>query len=372
MEKSLTLVIDDAVYGYQQLFSKFGKIIALPGRKIDKNCVKNADILIVRSRTKVDKNLLSGSKVCFVGSAVSGLDHIDINYLKHAHICFFSAQAANANAVAEYVISALVNLEADFQFRLSDKSLAIIGVGNVGAHLYTKVKMLGIKIYLHDPPKLEKENLIMQKKMVHFSKDNLIQESFSKECFTKAEFVDLKTALTADIISMHTPLTKMGKYPSFHLLGAHNFHHINKNTILINTARGGVIDESVWQKTPTLANVIDCWENEPHINQILRKNAYLATPHIAGHSVDAKFTASSMVYKALCRFMGEVPSENLKNPIETVSINIKNVTTLKNTLNKIYDFKQDSPALLSAKAFENYRRHYPKRYEWKHFKHFKQ
>ena len=364
MEKSLTLVIDDAVYDYQALFSEFGKIIALPGREIDKNCIKNADILIVRSRTKVDKNLLSGSKVRFVGSAVSGLNHIDENYLKCARIHFFSAQGANANAVAEYVISALVNLAADFQFELSNKSLAIIGVGNIGTRLYAKAKILGIKTYLHDPPKLEKENLTMQKKMTYSAENNLIQENF-----TRAEFVNLKTALTADIISIHTPLTKKGKYPSFHLLGAHNFHRISTNTIIINTARGGVIDESIWQKTPNFANVIDCWENEPHINQILRKNAYLATPHIAGHSIDAKFKASFMVHQALRCFMGKIPSENLKSLIEAININIKSPATLKNMLKQVYDFKQDSPALLSAKTFEHYRRHYPKRYEWQNFKH---
>jgi erythronate-4-phosphate dehydrogenase len=151
-------------------------------------------------------------------------------------------------------------------------------VGNVGSRLAAKAELMGIKTLLNDPPREDTEDL--------------------------PEFVDLDVALSADIVTFHTPLTFDGEHPSYQLLNAKNFHNITNETIVINAARGGVIIEDIWQKTQTKVNIIDCWENEPSINQTLQKNAYWATPHIAGHSVNAKFMGSFMVYEALCKFIG--------------------------------------------------------------------
>jgi erythronate-4-phosphate dehydrogenase len=127
-----------------------------------------------------------------------------------------------------------------------------------------------------------------------------------------------------------------------------------------------VIVEDIWQKTQTKVNVIDCWENEPNINQSLQKNAYLATPHIAGHSVDAKFMGSFMVYEALCEFTNTPQDKDIVKLINPEKLSV-NQNTLKDTLNSIYDFKQDTVAIANIKNFENYRRNYPIRYEWHHF-----
>ncbi len=337
----MKLVIDDACYAHKEIFSHFGNISTIAGRDINSTSVKNADILIVRSRTKVNHVLLDGSQVKFVGSTVTGLDHIDQDYLKAKGIKFFSAQGCNSMAVAEFVISAIVNLADDLDFDYRKKTLGIIGIGNVGARLAKKAKLMGIKTLLNDPPRQMYENL--------------------------PNFVDLKTTLSADIVTFHTPLTVNGKYPSYQLLNENNFHYILDKTILFNVARGGIIKETVWQEYKTLANIIDCWEDEPNINLKLQNTAYLATPHIAGHSIDAKFIGSFMVYEALCDFLGKKQDSNIKNLINLDKLSI-NKDNLKNTLNKIYDFRQDAKAIQDINNFEDYRRNYPVRYEWHHFK----
>ncbi len=337
----MKLVIDDTVWGFEEIFSDFGEIVTLPGRQINRQILLDCDILIIRSRTRVNKELLQGTKVQFVGSTVAGLDHVDETYLYENNIAFASAQGCNANAVAEYVISAISNLANDYSFDLSDKTLGIIGVGNVGSRLDFKAKQLGITTLLNDPPRQEIEG--------------------------KEGFVDLNTALSADIVTFHIPLTFSNSHPTHHLLGGHNFELITQDTIVINTARGGIIDENLWLKTKTKANVIDCWEEEPNINTKLQSLAYWATPHIAGHSIDAKFMGSYMIYKELCRFTKTPLKNEFENLISPATVTI-NENTLHETLNAIYPFIEDHLAIKDILKFEDYRRNYSDRFEWRHFK----
>ena len=336
----MKIVIDDACYAHQEIFANLGRVIPIPGKEITKDAVKDADILIVRSRTKINKNLLDGSKVSFVGSAVAGLDHVDQNYLKEANIQFFSAQGCNAMAVAEFVITTILNLSNRYGFDIQSKTLGIIGVGNVGSRLNEKAKILGIPTLLNDPPRQERGDDV--------------------------NFVDLETALSADIISFHTPLDFGGNHPTYHLLNKDNFHLIGHDSIIFNAARGGVIDESIWQEKTTMANIIDCWENEPNINQKLLSSAFLATPHIAGHSIDAKFKGSYMVYEALCEFLNVEIDPKITNMINPVKLQLTG-DNLRDCLNEIYDFSKDRQALDKPIEFERYRRNYPIRYEWHHF-----
>ena len=336
----MKLIIDDACYAYDDIFSQFGEIITMAGRDINADSVKEADILIVRSRTQVNQALLDGSTIKFVGSTVAGLDHVDQQYLQDNNIEFFSAQGCNSMAVAEFVISAIVNLADELDFDYTNKTLGIIGVGNVGSRLAAKADLMGIKTLLNDPIRQENENL--------------------------PNFVDLDTALSADIVTFHTPLTFDGKHPSYQLLNETNFHNITSQTIIFNAARGGVIVEDIWEKTQTKVNIIDCWENEPNINQTLQKGAYWATPHIAGHSVDAKFMGSFMVYEALCDFSGQEQDKSIVNLINPGALKLKS-DNLLDSLNEVYDFKKDTVAIKNIENFEYYRRNYPIRYEWHHF-----
>ena len=336
----MKLLIDDAVWGSNQIFSEFGEVFTLPGREIRSESLKDFDALIVRSRTRVDEKLLRDANIKFVGSTVAGLDHIDKNYLEDNAITLSSAQGCNANAVSEYVISAIANLSKDYGFKLSNKTLGIIGVGNVGRRLEVKAKQLGMKTLLNDPPREALEG-----------SDN---------------FTSLESALNADIVTFHTPLTYSGPHPTYKLLDSHNFKHINNDAIVINAARGGIINETVWEKTQTKANIIDCWENEPNINLNLQKSAYWATPHIAGHSIDAKFMGSFMIYKDLCKYIKKPLNDNIEHLINP-ELKIIRENNLHETLNSIYSFHADDKAIQDISNFENYRRNYPERYEWRHF-----
>ena len=336
----MKLMIDDAVWGFDQIFSEFGEVVTLPGRQISNESLQDCDALIVRSRTRVDEELLRNSKIQFVGSTVAGLDHIDQPYLEDNAITLSSAQGCNSNAVAEYVISAIANLSHDYNFKLSDRTLGIIGVGNVGRRLDFKAKQLGIKTLLNDPPRESAEGC--------------------------EHFVSLEEALGADIVTFHTPLTFSGIYSTHNLLDSHNFNHIKKDAIIINAARGGIINELIWEKTPTKANIIDCWENEPNINPTLQKSAYWATPHIAGHSIDAKFMGSFMIYKDLCKYIKKPLNDNIEHLINP-ELRIIRENNLHETLNSIYSFQADDKAIQDISNFEDYRRNYPERYEWRHF-----
>ena len=333
-------MIDDAVWGFDQIFSEFGEVVTLPGRQISNESLQDCDALIVRSRTRVDEELLRNSKIQFVGSTVAGLDHIDQPYLEDNAITLSSAQGCNSNAVAEYVISAIANLSHDYNFKLSDRTLGIIGVGNVGRRLDFKAKQLGIKTLLNDPPRESAEG--------------------------SEHFVSLEEALGADIVTFHTPLTFSGIYSTHNLLNSHNFNHIKKDAIIINAARGGIINELIWEITPTKANIIDCWENEPNINPTLQKSAYWATPHIAGHSIDAKFMGSFMIYKDLCKYIKKPLNDNIEHLINP-ELRIIRENNLHETLNSIYSFQADDKAIQDISNFEDYRRNYPERYEWRHF-----
>lgn len=336
----MNLLIDENTYKYKEIFSEFGNIETFSAENISNIDIKKFDILIARSTIKINKQLLQNSNIKFIGSTVSGIDHIDENYLQEKNIFLATAKGCNANSVAEYVISAIINLANDYKFNLKDKTLAIIGFGNIGKKVNKLAQHLNIKTILNDPLVEKKDKSV--------------------------KFNNLEVALKADIISFHTPLTFTGDNATYNLLDKHNFHLVKKDAIIINTARGKIINESIWQKTPTKANIIDCWQQEPNINKQLKKTAYWGTPHIAGHSINAKYMGSYMIYKELCSFYNRKENKNIKDLLSIEKQVIKE-NNLKDTLNAIYYFAEDSAAIDDINNFTNYRKNYPKRYEWKNF-----
>jgi len=351
MTPQKTLIIDDAIPYANEIFSHLGKVITLPGKNIDTQAIRHADALIVRSRTQVNQALLNNSTVQFVGSTVVGLDHIDQTYLQQHGISFYSAQGCNANSVAEFIITALFDLAEYFEFNLSEKTLGIVGVGHVGKLVHQKAKVLGITCLLNDPPRERKER-------------------------GGGIFVSLDECLTADIITFHTPLTTTGEDATFDLLSAKRLQQIKPHQIIINAARGGIINEATWSQTQTRANVIDCWENEPKISPPLYQTAYLATPHIAGHSLEAKIAGSKMVYQALCNAWQVAPKTDWKNflppPPETIILSPqKNLqTTLHRLFTQTHNIHNDDHAIRGTnmeevhQKYEYYRRNFPIYREW--------
>ncbi len=274
----------------EEVFSSLGDVRLLPGREWNCQQIKDADCLLVRSVTPVNESLLAGSAVQFVGTATSGTDHIDVDYLNSRNICFVDALGANAQSVAEYVISSLLILNRRHDLDLVNLTVGIIGYGQVGSRLVDMLEKLGITCLVNDP---------------------LLE---TQAC--ERHFVSLEESLTADVISLHVPLTMNGDYPTFNLINAEVLQALPTDTIIINSARGGIVDETALLNAiqqNTLRAVIDCWSGEPQINVALANSSVLATAHIAGYSADGKLRGTEMLYRRVCEYLHEQPEWHLQD-----------------------------------------------------------
>lgn len=241
----------------------------------------NTEFLLVRSTAKVDENLLKGTNVKFVGTATSGLEHIDIDYLQKNAIEFASAAGANSNSVAEYVIYSIL-----FWFHqtkhIDNNKIGIIGFGNIGAKVAKYLDDMGLEYVVNDP-------IVENEKNTKYDYQNL-------------NFVSLDEIIeTCNIITTHVPLTTEGEYKTLNLLNGERIWRIKPNCLLICTSRGGICNEkAMLSRKDDLNFIIDVWENEPYVdNRELISTALLATPHIAGHSFCGKLKGSLMLAEKL-------------------------------------------------------------------------
>lgn len=275
----MKIVADANIVDVSALYEAHGDLQLLSGREIRAADVRDADALLVRSITKVDARLLEGSKVRFVATATSGTDHLDLNYLRAAGITVADAAGSNANAVVEYVLASLAQLIIAKELDLGGKHVAIIGFGHVGRRLYESLSSLSIPCVLCDP-------------FVAAQQGSL-------------NICSLEEALQAPIISLHVPFTTDGTHPTFHMLDERRLVELLPGTILINAARGEVIDNFALtqrlRQNSELTTLLDCWENEPNISAELLRLTRIGTPHIAGYSVEAKRSASERNYEAFLR-----------------------------------------------------------------------
>jgi erythronate-4-phosphate dehydrogenase len=286
----MKIVIDENIAFAREFFSGIGDVETYPGRQLTREEVKDADVLLVRSVTKINKALLAGTCVKFVGTCTIGVDHVDQDYLAENEIGFANAAGCNAGAVADYVLSALAALALAKNFSINDKCIGIIGRGNVGRRLTARLENMGVECLCVDPP---------------------LQRRGIKGLMTLDEVIN-----RADIISLHTPLTKTGADATFHMINAQRLQQLKPGAILINTSRGAVINNqqllSQLVKEQELMVVLDVWENEPFINIELLKHVALATQHIAGYSLEGKITGTAMIYKAVCDFLNKPVTVDVK------------------------------------------------------------
>ena len=266
----------------KECFSSIGDITLVGGRDVTPELVKDADILLVRSITRVNADLLAGSSVKFVATATIGVEHIDQDYLAQNGIGFASAPGSNANSVAEYIVAALLTLGKKHKFQLEGKSIGIVGVGNVGSWVETKCRAMGMKVVLNDPP------------LAHQTGDD--------------KYRPLDEVYDCDFITLHTPLTQDGLDATWHLADEQFFDSMKQGAFFINSSRGKVQDEtalkSAMQSGKLGGVVLDVWETEPKVDPWLLRNVDLSTPHIAGYSFDGKVAGMIMIYEAYCRHFG--------------------------------------------------------------------
>lgn len=283
---TLRIVADADILSVETGFRELGELALVPGREISRDVLHQADVLLVRSITRVDAALLQGTSVRLVGTATSGTDHVDTGYLQQQGIQFCDARGSNANAVADYCYTALAQLFARRKVDPGALTFAIIGAGRVGGLFIRRLRAHGIQCVAHDP--FLGESAI----------DSLIQIG--------VRMVDLETALAADVVSLHVPLTTSGPHPTYHMLGADRLELLSTGGILVNTSRGAVVSNNdlrqVLATRRDLSVVLDVWENEPAIDTGLLDRVTVATPHIAGYSIEAKLDATAMLRRQVCEF----------------------------------------------------------------------
>ncbi|WP_010420268.1 4-phosphoerythronate dehydrogenase [Anaerophaga thermohalophila] len=347
----MKIVIDDKILFVKGVLDSLADVTYLPGASIGAVDVKDADGLIVRTRTKVNRELLEGSNVKAVVSATIGTDHMDIPWLEENNIAWANAPGCNSGSVKQYIASVFAALEMNY-FPLRGKTLGIIGVGNVGSKVVAVGKAFGMKVLLNDPPRKEKE------------------PDFPN--------VDLNVLLQlSDVVTFHVPLTREGKYPTYHLLNDTTLLMMKRGSVLINSSRGEVVNERVLMKGLSSGlierGVLDVWENEPEISLELQRRLMIGTPHIAGYAVDGKANGSAAAIRFMSRQfhlgLDEWYPENLPVPGDmTVSIddgderlNLRIAKAVAAT----YDVTEDSRRLTeNPEKFEELRGNYPVRREF--------
>jgi erythronate-4-phosphate dehydrogenase len=291
--------------------------------------------LLVRSVTQVNEKLLAGSRVRFVGSATIGSDHLDLDWLAQQGITVTTAPGCNARSVVDYVLTALVHLAHRFDFDLSGRVLGVVGLGNVGYLLAKDASSLGLTVIGCDP--FVRRADIAQTDLMHL-------------------------LATADIVSLHTPLTRGGDHPTFHLLHAGNLPALKPGAILLNSGRGAVIDNQALlqflQARPQhlLATVLDVWENEPLPDRELVSAVTIATPHIAGYSLEGRWGGTEQVYQAVCRFLGIAPQHRLDEflppvrMLSPVATDGSDWAVVQRLLQQVYPLCNDDAAMRNTLA----------------------
>lgn len=321
----MRIIVEKNIPYVSGILEKYAEVEYLSYDEINAHAVKDADALLVRTRNRCDASLLEGSRCKFIGTATIGTDHIDLDYCQSHGITVKNAPGCNAPAVAQYVMSSIGYwLKKEYIKSTSGITLGIVGVGHVGSIVARWAKKLGFKVLLNDPPLRRATN----------SSDLLPLSKLMND---------------ADIITLHTPLTTTGIDATYHLAGQPFINALQNCRLLINAARGEVMDNAAlveFMDSSSIKDVVvDCWENEPHINKQLLKKAFIATPHIAGYSEEGKKRATAMILEALSQHFGwelELPV------VETPAEGACDVTLEK--IMESYNPLADTQALKSAIA----------------------
>ncbi|MFH0992350.1 MAG: 4-phosphoerythronate dehydrogenase [bacterium] len=281
MAERLRIVVNKHTPYAVEAFQQFGDVIALDTLAVTPEAVRDADILIVRSETKVNEALLKESSVRFVGTVTIGTDHVDLEYLSSRGIAFASAPGCNSKSVTEYIASVLLHIAVQEKFALKGKTIGVVGAGNVGSKVVVMAQSLGMRVLQNDPP--------------------------LRRATGDPTYLPLDELMDADFITLHVPLTKTGEDATVHLFDEHRIARMKPGAVLINTSRGPVVEPEALKRALRArhlgAAVLDVWKGEPLVDPELLGFCLFGTPHIAGHSLDGKVNGLRMVFDKLCEFL---------------------------------------------------------------------
>lgn len=353
----MRILADENIPLVEDFFAEHGEIRRMPGRSINRASLEQAEVLLVRSVTRVDRELLEGSAVRFVGTCTIGTDHLDIDYFEEAGIGWASAPGCNARGVVDYVLGSLLALAERDGAELADRRYGVVGAGQVGGRLVEVLRGLGWNVRVCDPLRQARE---------------------------VGEFVGLDEILAeCDVISLHTPLTLEGAHSTFHLLNQSRLQQLRPGAWLINAARGAVVDNAALReqltKRPDIQAVLDVWEGEPQADVELARLCRIATPHIAGYSLDGKLRGTAQIYEAFCVSKGLAPTVDLDElmpdaPLRGLSFNASATPhdVLATICRAVYDPRNDDAAFRRSligdeeqrrSGFDLLRKQYPPRRE---------
>jgi erythronate-4-phosphate dehydrogenase len=353
----MLIVADENIPLLDAFFAGFGEIRRVPGRAIDRATVEQADVLLVRSVSNVNRALLEGSKVRFVGTCTIGTDHLDLDYFQQAGITWSSAPGCNARGVVDYVLGSLLTLAEIEGADLTQRTYGVVGAGEVGGRLVKVLQGLGWNVRVCDPPRQAAEG-----------GDYVSLEQIIEQC---------------DVISLHTPLDKQGPQATWHLFDKNRLNQLKPGSWLINASRGPVIDNAALRQVllerEDLQAVLDVWEGEPEVDVALAELCVLATPHIAGYSLDGRQRGTAQIYQALCEFLGQPEQVRLNDLLpapwlSAVTLNADSdpAWALAMLCRGVYDPRRDDAnfrrSLVGSvseqrAAFDALRKHYPLRRE---------
>lgn len=352
----IRIIADDKIPFLKGVLEPFAEVIYRPGKLISRNAAQNADALLVRTRTCCDEKLLQDTPVQFIATATIGFDHIDTGYCEKHGIRWTNAPGCNASSVTQYIAAALLSIAQKDEFLLREKTIGIVGVGNVGSKIEHLARSFGMQILLNDPPRERKEG--------------------------HNRFVTLEKVLKeSDILSLHVPLTKEGPDRTFHLINRETIGVIKPNAWLINTSRGEVAETLALREAlsamKVAGSVLDVWEGEPMADPGLIKASFLATPHIAGYSAEGKANGTAMIIRELARHfhlpLNDWYPRGLPEPIRPEIIihttNKSPQAIIKEAVLLTYPIRKDDEKFRADPAsFEFQRENYPVRREFPAFR----
>lgn len=355
----MKIVVDDKIPYIRETLERLAdEVVYKKGSAIGPEDVRDADALIVRTRTRCDERLLKGSKVQFVATATIGYDHIDTVWCEQNGIEWTNCPGCNSGSVAQYIESVLLLLIKNSEYRRNNSdtsiphsplTLGVVGCGHVGSKVCRVGERLGMRVLVNDPPL---QNEIM--KELKNENSSLLPPPSSIIPFVSLDEI----AREADIITFHVPLDDTTRY----LADEAFFHHLKKKPVIINSSRGGVVDEQALLRAMddglVSQAVIDTWEGEPDISRTLLYRCYIGTPHIAGYSADGKVNADNMVVEALCRhFALPLPPKIEPPTLLTGFLYTGNPLELYNAMDDSRNLKEH------PENFEELRGNYPLRRE---------
>lgn len=357
------IVVDAGIPGAEAHFEGLGRLRLIPADAIRTAALRDAHAVVVRSVTRMDASLLEGTPVRFAGTATSGVDHVDRVWLHRHGIRFAHARGANAESVVDYVIAALLRVAARRGEPLAGRTVGIVGCGHVGGRLARRLPPLGMPVLLRDPPK-DRRRKRAGRPSPYVSLDHLLGH--------------------ADILTLHTPLTRHGRDATHHLVDADLLARVRPDAWLVNTARGPVVDSRALHGAGIGggqgALILDVWEGEPLPEPDLVARADLATAHIAGYAVDSKMEATRRIAAALARHLGRPgPAAGRREPpipVEAPHPVEEPVAWLDALVRRMYPIERDDAALRAlmtlpdaerAARFEALRRGYPERRLFRRF-----